>query len=116
VQLSKEVRGGTLVVRVAGELDLHTAEEFRRTVDAWWSEAGTRRLLLNLSRVTFLDSTGLGAVLGRLRRAQETRREMALVPPPGVARSLLDTAALGRILPVYRSERDALEGEGRGQA
>lgn len=108
MQLSHERRGATLIVRVAGELDVGSAGEFREAVDAWLAEAPFRRMVLNLGRVTFLDSTGLGAVLGRLRRAQEARREMALVPPAGLGRSLLDRAALGRALPLFRSERAAL--------
>ncbi len=112
MHITKELRGATLVVRVAGELDVRTADEFRQTVDAALGDLGVRRLVLNLSRVTFMDSTGLGAVLGRLRRLQESRREMALVPPTGVVRGLLDTAALGRALPLFRSERQALGEEG----
>ena len=112
MHIAKEIRGVTLVIRVTGELDVRTADEFRQTVDAALAELAVRRLVLNLSRVTFMDSTGLGAVLGRLRRLQESRREMALVPPAGVARGLLDTAALGRALPLFRSERQALGEEG----
>ena len=112
MHITKEVRGATLVIRVAGELDVRTADEFRQTVEAALEDLGVRRLVLNLSKVTFMDSTGLGAVLGRLRRLQEGRREMALVPPTGVARGLLDTAALGRALPLFRSERQALGEEG----
>ncbi len=111
MHITTEVRGGTLVVRVAGELDVRTSDEFRQTVDAACADLAVRRLVLNLSKVTFMDSTGLGAVLGRLRRVQEAHREMALVPPTGLARGLLDTAALGRALPLFRSERQAL-GEG----
>lgn len=112
MHIVKELRGATLVVRVAGELDVRTADEFRQTVDGAFADVGVRRLVLNLSKVTFMDSTGLGAVLGRLRRIQQAHREMALVPPAGVARGLLDTGALGRALPLFRSERQALGEEG----
>lgn len=108
LHLERERVGRTLVVRVSGDLDVDSAEAFRRQVDEWFLHGDAARLVLNLSRVTFLDSTGLGAVLGRLRRARDAGREMALVPPPGVARALVDTAALGRALPLFRSERLAL--------
>ena len=111
MQITDERHGNTIVVRVAGELDVGTADQFRQRVDALLGEASLQRLVLNLSRVTFLDSTGLGAVLGRLRRMQEARREMAIVPPAGLGRTLLDVAALGRALPVFRSERAALDEE-----
>ena len=109
--MERERIGRTLLVRVRGEVDVHTADIFRRDVDAWFLRGEATRLVLNLSRVTFLDSTGLGAVLGRLRRAQESGRSMALVPPTGVARMMIDVGALGRVLPLYRSERLALAEE-----
>jgi len=111
MQLEQERVGAALVVRVAGSLDVDTAPVFRQRVDGWFLGSDATRLILNLSRVTFMDSTGLGAVLGRLRQAQAAGRPMALIPPAGIARSLLDTTALGRVLQLFRSERAAL-GEG----
>lgn len=111
MRLERERVGRTLVVRVSGDLDVGSAEAFRLRVDEWFLQGDAARLVVNLSHVTFMDSTGLGALLGRLRRAKAEGREMALVPPPGVARAVLDTAALGRAMPLFRSERSAL-GEG----
>ncbi len=116
MQITCERRGLTLVARVSGELDVQTADEFRTTIDAWLGDGPCRRLVLNLSRVTFLDSTGLGAVLGRLRRVREAGREMAVVPPTGLGRTLLDTVALGRAVPIFRSERAALGLEAEADA
>lgn len=111
MQITREAKGETLIVRVAGELDVQSAGTFRDQVDELFLASDFGRLLLNLSRVTFLDSTGLGAVLGRLRRVRAAGRQIVLVPPAGVARTVLDLAALGRAVPIYRSERAAL-GEG----
>jgi len=108
VQLEREITKEALVVRASGELDVRTSPEFREVVDQWLLSTDRRRLILNLTKVQFLDSTGLGAILGRLRKAQELGREMALIPPSGVARTLVDTSALSRVMSVYRSERLAL--------
>ena len=108
MRLEHERAGRTLIVRVSGSLDVHTADAFREQVDAWFLASDATRLVLNLSRVEFLDSTGLGAVLGRARRAWAAGRELALVPPSGVARSVLDALALARTLPLFRSERLAV--------
>lgn len=116
MQITRETRSATLVVRVAGDLDVRTADAFREQVDDWFLASDHRRLVLNLSRVAFLDSTGLGALLGRLRRVQAAGREMVLVPPAGVARAVLDVAALGRVVPIFRSERAALSEEAEAHA
>lgn len=116
MQLTREVRDGILIVRVVGDLDIQAAAAFREQVDGWFSAPHHRRLVLNLSRLTFLDSTGLGAVLGRIRRVRAAGCAVALVPPAGVARAVLDVAALGRAVPIHRSERAALEEGGEAGA
>lgn len=108
--LEHEERGGWLVVRVSGELDLSGADAFRREVDGLVERTGLRRVLLNLRRVTFVDSTGLGAILGRLRRLQAVGGSLRLVLPAAPTRALLAAAGLDRVLAVYRSEEEALVG------
>jgi len=116
LQITREVRDETLVVRVVGDLDIRSAGTFRDQVDEWFLASHHRRLVLNLGRITFLDSTGLGAILGRVRRVQAAGRQVVLVPPGGVARTVLDVAALGRAVPIYRSERAALDEEAQADA
>ncbi len=111
MQVTSHEQQGALVLRVSGELDVRTAADFRQRVDDVLVAVPQARVVLNLSRLTFLDSTGLGAVLGRVRRLQEAGRPLALVPPGGVARSLLDMVALGRSVAVFPTERAAV-GEG----
>ena len=115
MDLTREFRAGVVVVRVSGDLDVQSADSFRRRVDAWMAE-DCPHLVLNLSKVTFLDSTGLGVLLGRIRKAEATGCRLGVVPPPGVARRLLDMAALGRAVPLFRSERSAVDGEAQTHA
>ena len=111
MQVTTHVHAGTLVLRVSGDLDVRTAAEFRQRVDEVLAGNPAAKTILNLSRLTFLDSTGLGAILGRIRRLQEAGRALVLVPPGGVARSVLDMVALGRSVSVFPTERVAV-GEG----
>jgi stage II sporulation protein AA (anti-sigma F factor antagonist) len=111
VQVTTHPFPGALVLRITGELDVRTAGDFRQRVDDLVTANPQARIILNLSRLTFLDSTGLGAILGRVRRLQAAGRPLALVPPVGVARSLLDMVALGRAVSVFPTERAAV-GEG----
>jgi stage II sporulation protein AA (anti-sigma F factor antagonist) len=90
------------------ELDLHAAESFRRQIDAWVDESGSRALVLNLRRVTFIDSTGLGALLGRFRRMRAAGGTLSIVRPASPVRTLFDAAGLGELLPVFPTEERAL--------
>lgn len=70
------------VVHVAGELDLFAAPQLRqRLVDI--IERGSAHLALDLSEVTFIDSTGLGVLVGALKRARGYGGDLSLraVPP-----------------------------------
>lgn len=69
--MSSTAQGGRVVVHVGGEIDVYTAPELRRELDEH-IHRGCRDLVVDLAKVTFLDSTGLGVLVGRLKlvRAQ----------------------------------------------
>jgi stage II sporulation protein AA (anti-sigma F factor antagonist) len=102
--------GRTLVVRCAGELDLASAPEFRRVIDEQLSEwEGLRELVLNLAQVSFVDSSGLGAILGRYKRIQQRQGRMVLVEVPPSLRKLLEFSGIFKLLPSRETEADALK-------
>lgn len=101
--------GRALVVRCAGELDLASAPEFRRVIDEQLSEwEGLREIILNLGLVTFVDSSGLGAILGRYKRIQQRQGRMVLVEVPEPLRKLLEFSGIFKLLPNRETEADAL--------
>lgn len=69
--MSTTPQGVRTIVHVAGEVDVYTAPELRRELDTQ-IHAGCRDLVVDLAQVTFMDSTGLGVLVGRLKlvRAQ----------------------------------------------
>ena len=62
---------GRAVVAVSGEVDVHTAPELRAELSRLWKE-GERDVAVNLEAVDFIDSTGLGVLLGAHRHAEES--------------------------------------------
>mgnify|MGYP001179636107 CR=1 FL=1 len=64
--LSSTELGARTVVRVDGEIDVYTAPSLRRHLDEH-IQRGCRDLVVDLGGVTFLDSTGLGVLVGRLK-------------------------------------------------
>ena len=62
-----ENRGGELVAHLSGELDHHTAQGMREAVDAAVERFMPRRLRLDFQGVSFMDSSGVGLVMGRYR-------------------------------------------------
>ena len=60
-------RGQRIIVRLMGELDHHSAEHVRQSLDMILTDVTVRELQLDMTGVTFMDSAGLGVVLGRYR-------------------------------------------------
>ena len=67
MELNAMRNGQTLIVTLKGELDHHSAENIRNEIDALLIDPGIRKLVLDMKNVTFMDSSGLGVILGRYR-------------------------------------------------
>ena len=78
MQIRSETAGPRVVARLVGELDHHCAAETRRALDARLSNPGVRELELDLRGVSFMDSSGLGVILGRYRTLSRRGGSMAL--------------------------------------
>jgi anti-sigma B factor antagonist len=85
------------VCRPVGELDAYTVGQFR---DALGELADKRYLLIDLSSVPFMDSAGLGALIGGIRRAREAGGDVAVACSRPTLTRLLHTTGFARIVPV----------------
>jgi anti-sigma B factor antagonist len=82
------------IVGLAGELDIYTVPAFRSALDA--QEPSPRRLILDLTDVTLLDSSGLGALVSMLNRSREVHSELGLVCPQRHIRRVFEITGLRR--------------------
>ena len=101
-----EERGGAIVVRLAGELDLYNAHLVRDELFPAAKRA-PERLIVDLSGVTFIDSTGLG-VLIEARTQLANRRAFLLVGPGLETKRALEISGLDRHFALHDSLDDAL--------
>ena len=100
-----ESRDDAVVIHLAGELDLYNAEEGRAALTEAIA-SGSRRVVIDLSEVEFVDSTALGVLLeARSQLGQETLRLAA--PQPGTRR-VLEVSGLDRHLSVHDTVDGAL--------
>jgi stage II sporulation protein AA (anti-sigma F factor antagonist) len=113
MDITSQKVGEALLVRVSGELDLDTARDFRARVDADLDRFGSHHLVLDFAGVGFVDSSGLGAILGRYKRVAEKGGQVAICRPRDHVRRLLDLAGVMRIVRVYGSREQALAGVGQ---
>lgn len=99
-------RDGCVVLAVSGEVDLGTAPRLREHLVALVTD-GHLRVVVDLTAVEFLDSTGLGALVAGFKRLRAHEGEMRLVCAPGRIRKVFELTRLDRVLPMFESVEDA---------
>jgi anti-sigma B factor antagonist len=105
--LTIEVRdeGGCSVLALRGEVDAWTVPEFREAVAG---VVGVERIVIDLCGTAFMDSAGLGALIGGIRRAREAGGDLAVACSPRPLLRLLHTTGLDRIVVLVESVEDAV--------
>jgi stage II sporulation protein AA (anti-sigma F factor antagonist) len=97
-----------LIIRLVGELDHHTAEKLRHQVEEKIESNGIRHILLNLEDLSFMDSSGLGVILGRYKQITQLGGKMIVCAiSPSIYR-LFELSGMFKILQVVDSEEQAL--------
>jgi stage II sporulation protein AA (anti-sigma F factor antagonist) len=112
LQIETEVSRGTLIVRLKGELDHHTAELLKARMEREIERGVARHVVLSMKGLTFMDSSGLGVIIGRYK--QITARGGKLVVcgvHPSIYR-LFEMSGLFKILSVQENEQLALSSLG----
>jgi anti-sigma B factor antagonist len=98
------------VLHVRGEVDMYTAPQLREHVIDLLT-TGTRHIIADLREVDFLDSTGLGALVGSLKRLREQGGSLKLVTGTDRIRQLFRLTGLVRVFAVHTSIPEATAGD-----
>lgn len=91
--------GQTVTVVLEGELDHHTAGSLRDDLDALILDPGVTKLCLDLHGVRFMDSAGLGMVLGRYRRLTERGGSLVVKSVPAGVDRIFRMSGLYALVP-----------------
>ena len=78
---SYELKRSTLTVFLVGELDHSMAARVRSEIDALIDDARVRRLVFDVSRLDFMDSSGIGLIIGRYKRLSRRGGSVAVADP-----------------------------------
>lgn len=96
------------IVDVGGEVDLSTAPRVREKV-AGVLQSGRRKIVLNLAGVTFMDSSGLGMLVGVLKRVRENDGDLALAGVTRPVMRVLTITGLDKVFRMHDSVAEAVE-------
>ena len=98
--------GDWSVVEVRGEVDVFTAPKLRERIIEL-VERGRRNVIVDLAGVTFMDSTGLGILVGCLKRIKEQGGSLALAGPQRPVMRVLTITGLARVFPIHETVAQA---------
>ena len=100
-----EAVNGGIVVHLAGELDLYNADEVRDALGE--AIAGSpARIVVDMEQTTFLDSSGLGALIAGLKSARQAGGDLRVARPTEAVRTVFSLTNLDRVL----KPRDSVDG------
>ncbi len=106
LEIHVEDTGDYTLCRPIGELDAYTVGQFRESLVELSSKP---RLLIDLSDVPFMDSAGLGALIGGIRRAREAQGDVSVACGRPTLTRLLHTTGFDRIVPVTETVEAAVQ-------
>lgn len=99
------------LLKLEGVIKLGESAEFLAQTLARALADDEGHVLIDFSRINYIDSTGIGELVGYLGRFQEAQRKLVLVNPSDRIRKLLHVARLNELFPVYDTVEAALQAE-----
>jgi len=108
LDIDLEVKKDVLCIRLKGELDHHSADLLREEVTNSIDKNGIQHLVLNLEQLSFMDSSGLGVILGRYKQIKQKNGEMIVCAISPAVKRLFELSGLFKIIRLDESEQFAL--------
>ena len=108
MKITVNLRGNTLIATLSGELDHHTAKKVKDTVEEVIRNKGVMNLIFDLSSLSFMDSSGIGVVVGRYKLIKSIGGKVAIVSTSSHVDRLLTMSGIKRIIDVFKTPDDAI--------
>lgn len=110
MQVKLKRTGSTLIVQMMGELDHHAVDAMRETIDVKLLHEDIKNILFDFQGVNFMDSSGLGMILGRYKIVSAKGGKVLACSLNPRVRRIFELAGLENKIPVFSSKQDALAG------
>ncbi len=99
----------TLIVSIEGELDHHMAVKVREEIDRAIQKNPVKNLIFDFKDLNFMDSSGVGVVIGRYKQIQKLNGMTSLVHVNPQVMRIIEISGLHKIIPIFKNIEDALE-------
>ncbi len=102
--------GKTLILRITEEVDQHTADKLRRKLDNEIEVYSPQKVILDCSGITFMDSSGIGMVLGRYKLVKMLGGNLEIINVNKRMKKIFDMSGVSRIITIIDEEEEENEG------
>ncbi len=100
LKISSRSQDGVAVVTVGGEVDLYTAPQLRNELVGALEE-GARRLVVDMSRTEFCDSTGISVLLSAMKRSRDKGGDLEIAAPKPAVMKVLEVTGLDEVFTIH---------------
>ncbi len=104
---SKDIKGGSLL-SIQGEIDVYTSPKVKEAINALIDQ-NKYSIIVNLEEVRYIDSTGLGVLIGALKKLREHNGNINLVCSNPQIKKIFQITGLVKIFGIYKSEEEAFD-------
>lgn len=104
-----ERKNQVLIVKLIGELDHHSAEEVRVKIDDMLDRNNESKLVFDFSSVTFMDSSGIGVIIGRYKKIMMREGNVAIATVNNRIQRVFQLSGIFKIIKVYETIDDAVK-------
>ncbi len=109
LQVKFSNKGTILIASIIGELDHHTAEYIRSKIDTELIKSTTRDVIFDFTKVVFMDSSGIGVLMGRYKNIQKMKGRAVIVNPSPQIKKIFEISGVFKFLPLYQNMDKAID-------
>lgn len=107
--LDFKMKDDVLIVNIVGDLDHHQATQAREEIDKTIETFKSKNLIMDFSRVEFMDSSGIGVVMGRYNKVKEKGGEILIIGCSKYVKLILEMAGIFTIINCFDNLDEALK-------
>ena len=105
---TKQINNEVIGINIEGEIDVYTSPKVKEALNDLIQKENYN-IVVNLEEVTYIDSTGLGVLIGGLKKVKENNGYIKLICTNPQIKKIFDITGLVKIFGIYDNENDALK-------
>jgi len=110
VEITTEKIGAGFMMQLKGDVDMNTSPDVRNNLGEVFKQGGARALLINLSGVRYMDSSGIATLVEAMQNCMKQGMQLRLVELSPSVRDVFELARLSSVFEIYPSVSAAMAG------